>query len=615
MHSSAISLLFRPEEKAKAVEQGSSSAEQTPSIDIVAKQEEYLINLVDSPGHIDFSSDVSTATRLCDGALIVIDVLEGLCTQTHAVLYKALRERMIPCLVLNKIDRLAIEMKLSPTEAFSHLRRIVENVNALAFSLLTSELRLIAELEGRDPSVELDEDTDPFVKQWNFSPEKGNVIFASAIDCWAFSITKFSNIWSKKLAINKNVLQKYFFDYYSFNAKTKKIVKCDPADATSKPMFATMILEPIWQLYEAAVVQQDPDKAAKMAHRGLNVEILPREINLRDPRSTVQAIFRKWLPLPDALLRMVVRAMPSPKAAQAIRISNLLANPRQLNVKPTNMISCIASEYGSIRNHMCKVYDEVISCDISSDSDVTVFISKMTPARVGDLSSRDVQMLKNRAEQKCKDSASSGENNVSSADAASYDASYDAMSEVFMALGRVFSGVLSREKDLYILGNRHDPFLLTESEFSTLVTSNHENNSDFSGDSKLQSVKKLAAGSFGLYLCLGPSVYPVNEVYAGNIVGIVGLDEHVLKTGTLSTTWKTLPMNAITFQAKPMVRVALEPTSHYDLPKLQKGLQSLYQYDPVVEVGLDDNGQYTMTCLGELHLELCLKTLIDKFAK
>ncbi|CAM9511441.1 unnamed protein product, partial [Ectocarpus fasciculatus] len=87
----------------------------------------YLVNLVDSPGHIDFSSDVSTAARLCDGALIVVDVLEGVCTQTHAVLYKALKEGMTPCLVLNKIDRLALELQLTPLEALRHLRRIIEN--------------------------------------------------------------------------------------------------------------------------------------------------------------------------------------------------------------------------------------------------------------------------------------------------------------------------------------------------------------------------------------------------------------------------------------------------------------------------------------------------------
>ena len=58
---------------------------------------------------------------------------------------------------------------------------------------------------------------------------------------------------------------------HSFNAKTKKIVKCDPQESSSaKPMFASMILEPIWQLYETAIISQDPEKAAKMAVRGVS---------------------------------------------------------------------------------------------------------------------------------------------------------------------------------------------------------------------------------------------------------------------------------------------------------------------------------------------------------
>jgi ribosome assembly protein 1 len=153
MHSSAISLLFQPEDRRAAQSQAAAKSDgntapvqnvsETPEAPAATAvpAEEYLINLVDSPGHIDFSSDVSTATRLCDGALIVVDVLEGMCTQTHAVLFKALKDRMRPCLILNKIDRLALEMKLTPTEAFHHLRRIVENVNALSSSLLNSEIR------------------------------------------------------------------------------------------------------------------------------------------------------------------------------------------------------------------------------------------------------------------------------------------------------------------------------------------------------------------------------------------------------------------------------------------------------------------------------------------
>jgi ribosome assembly protein 1 len=72
-------------------------------------------------------------------------------------------------------------------------------------------------------------------------------------------------------------------------------------------------------------------------------------------------------------------------------------------------------------------------------------------------------------------------------------------------------------------------------------------------------------------------VHPVGEVAAGNIVGIVGLEGLVLKTATLASTWACEPMRAITFQAKPMVCVAVEPLLHQNLSRLEAGLQSLYQ--------------------------------------
>ena len=78
---------------------------------------------------------------------------------------------------------------------------------------------------------------------------------------------------------------------------------------------------------------------------------------------------------------------------------------------------------------------------------------------------------------------------------------------------------------------------------------------------------------------------PVESVPAGNIVCIYGLQDYILKSSTLCSTPLSLPMKAITFQTKPMLRVAVEPKNHYNLRDLEKGLQQLYQYDPVVEVG------------------------------
>lgn len=158
------------------------------------------------------------------------------------------------------------------------------------------------------------------------------------------------------------------------------------------------------------------------------------------------------------------------------------------------------------------------------------------------------------------------------------------------------------------LGYRHDPLLCDPSDHC-------DPDPEGAPPTGMNTAVEVPPNSFGLYLCFGPSVFPLEEASAGNIVGIVGLQEWVLKTGTLSSTWACSPMAAMTFQAKPLVRVAVEPLSHRDLPKVEAGLQSLYQYDPVVEVGVDDTGQHTMTCLGELHLEQCLKVLTERFAK
>ena len=87
---------------------------------------EYIINLIDSPGHIDFSSEVSTAVRLSDGCLIVVDVVEGVCPQTKAVLKQAWLEQLKPVLVLNKIDRLITEKKMTKVEVYQRLTQILE---------------------------------------------------------------------------------------------------------------------------------------------------------------------------------------------------------------------------------------------------------------------------------------------------------------------------------------------------------------------------------------------------------------------------------------------------------------------------------------------------------
>jgi ribosome assembly protein 1 len=169
IEASAISLFFRHVQYFG----GDQEAKDNRKID------DYLINLIDSPGHIDFNSEVSSASRLSDGALLLVDALEGVCAQTYTVLRQAIEEKLKPILVLNKIDRLITELKQTPEECFLHLNNILEQVNAILGSFEAQEI-INEERENLNDSESGDGG------DFYFAPEKGNVIFASAIDGWAF---------------------------------------------------------------------------------------------------------------------------------------------------------------------------------------------------------------------------------------------------------------------------------------------------------------------------------------------------------------------------------------------------------------------------------------------
>ncbi|XP_022147649.1 elongation factor-like GTPase 1 [Momordica charantia] len=550
---------YLDEEQRRAITMKSSS--------IGLRYKDYSINLIDSPGHMDFCSEVSTAARLSDGALVLVDAVEGVHIQTHAVLRQAWIEKLTPCLVLNKIDRLICELKLSPMEAYTRLLRIVHEVNGI-MSAYKSEKYLsdvdsiLAGSSGEvnDENLEYIEDDE----EDTFQPQKGNVVFVCALDGWGFGINEFAEFYASKLGANVSALKKALWGPRYFNPKTKMIVgkKGLAGGSKARPMFVQFVLERIWEVYTAALETDGDKEVLQKVNSTFNLNIPARELSNKDPKVVVQAVMSRWLPLSDAILSMVVKCMPDPIAAQSFRIPRLLP---ERDIIDTGVEVNVLTEADLVKK-------SIEACDSRPEAPFVAFVSKMFAVPVKMLPRRDNQ----------------GETTNFSAD----DGGDGESDECFLAFARIFSGVLCSGQRVFVLSALYDPT---------------------KGESMQKHIQEAELHSF--YLMMGQGLKPVTSVKAGNLVAIRGLSHHILKSATLSSTRNCWPFSSMAFQVAPTLRVALEPSDPGDIGALLKGLRLLNRADPFVEVTVSARGEHVLAAAGEVHLERCIKDLKERFAR
>ena len=146
------------------------------------KDEDYIINLIDTPGHVDFGGHVTRSMRAVDGVVLVVDPVEGIMPQTETVLRQALQEKARPVLFVNKVDRLLNELKLTQEQTFERLLKLINDINNLIIRYAPEE----------------------FAKSWLINVENNAVCFGSAYEKWAIS----AHIMKKY-----NVTFKQIFDY------------------------------------------------------------------------------------------------------------------------------------------------------------------------------------------------------------------------------------------------------------------------------------------------------------------------------------------------------------------------------------------------------------------
>lgn len=474
------------------------------------KGNEFLINLIDSPGHVDFSSEVTAALRVTDGALVVIDCVDGICVQTETVLRQAIDEMVVPTLVLNKIDRAMLELQCSSQELYGILKRRVESFNAKLESIL---------------------DNRTYVK--SLEPSENEVSFCSGLQGWGFTVNTFARfyltykqkhtydaekqfskmLWSFKHYCTEN-------DPFSPDMKFEKIKDSVIPSGKFSP-FEVFILHPIYKVKDMCYAGDIDGIVSYLAKFGVdfkNIELTGSGKNL------FKIVFKTWLPAAKVLMEQICVKLPSPIQSQAMRAKLLYTGP-------------VDDE----------VYKAIATCDSSDNAPVMIYISKMLPDE----------------------------------------------SNGFIAFGRVLSGNIKPGQKVFVQTPDYIPD----------PTSTKKN-------------PHVCEKTITKVLIVNPrDSISIPNCRAGNIVGLVGVEGFLKKTGTVASLKNTYNIKTMKFSVSPVVKVAVAPKKSSDLNHFKEGLEKLAKSDPLCVIEYNDQGQATIACAGELHLEIILGDLKEFYAK
>lgn len=453
----------------------------------------FLINLIDSPGHVDFSSEVTAALRVTDGALVVVDCVEGVCVQTETVLRQALTERIKPVLIVNKVDRALLELQLEKEALYTGFLRVLESVNVIIATYF-----------------------DEALGNCQVSPDMGNVAFGSGLHGWAFTLHQFAYRYGKKFGVDRaKMMERLWGDNY-FNPATKKWTK-KGTDDEGKPLeraFCMFVLDPIYKLFDT--ILNDRKAEYQDMIKKLEIKLTAEESELTG-KELLKLVMRRFLPAADALLEMIAIHLPSPITAQRYRAETLYEGPL---------------------DDECAV--GIRDCDAKGP--LMLYVSKMVPT------------------------SDKGR---------------------FYAFGRVFSGTVQSGQKVRIQGPNYEP--------------------GKKDDLFVKNIQRTV-------LMMGRYVEPIEDCPAGNIIGLVGVDQFLVKSGTITTSEVAHNLRVMKFSVSPVVQVAVDVKNPNDLPKLVEGLKRLSKSDPCVLCYTADTGEHIVAGAGELHLEICLKDLEEDHA-
>ncbi|MGA3358983.1 MAG: elongation factor EF-2 [Halobacteriota archaeon] len=254
---------------------------------------EYLINLIDTPGHVDFGGDVTRAMRAVDGAVVVVDAVEGTMPQTETVLRQALKENVKPILFINKVDRLVNELKLDPQAMMGKFVNLINHVNKL--------------IRGMNEKL--------FNAGWKVKVDDGSVAFGSALYNWALSVPQME----KTKITFKDVYE------YCANNKQKELAERSPLHEIVLNMVITHLPNPLQAQKERVPVIWHGDKTSNEGKAMLTcdqhgpVQLMITDISI-DPHAGEVATGRLFSGSLERGQELSVSGMPNKNRIQQVGI-------------------------------------------------------------------------------------------------------------------------------------------------------------------------------------------------------------------------------------------------------------------------------------------------------
>ncbi|KAL3831330.1 hypothetical protein ACJMK2_023095 [Sinanodonta woodiana] len=290
------------------------------------KNKSYLLNIFDTPGHVNFSDEVTAAFRLSDGVVVFVDASEGVMLNTDRLLKHAVQERLPITICINKIDRLILELKLPPADAYFKLRHILDEINGI-ISLYTEE------------------DTNQYI-----SPLLGNVCFASSFYRFCFTLGSFARIYADTYGgINeKEFVRRLWGDIY-FNSTTRKFTK-KPPHSSSQRSFVEFILEPLYKIFAHVVGDVDECLPRLCDELGISLTKEEKKLNIKP---LLKLICRRFFGDFTGFVDMCVEHIKSPLVYTKTKIEHIYTGPQDSEL--VEMMSQCDPD-GPLMIHTTKLY-------------------------------------------------------------------------------------------------------------------------------------------------------------------------------------------------------------------------------------------------------------------